>query len=181
MLGIPALDGRKTHTAPLPASIETDDREPTARFGPPFDGVTLRIRVLDEKHVEYVYDHLPDDARLVMCQFNIPQAAIVSGLTVTFDRWPPVTIPVEAGKTNAAARLADANAPKLTIQWPSGDTLALAAPKSCWHGAQDARVWGKPFVGVCLTPSLPRDQAGGDTATFVMIFDITSASVGKSQ
>jgi len=180
VLGIPALDGRNTHAAPLPASIETDGRKLTAAFGPPFSGVTVRMRVLDEKRVEYSYGNLPADARLVMCQFNLPQASIVEGLTVTLDRHPPVAIPVTAGKTNRDVRLADSNAQKLAIQWPSGEVLSVTTPKPCWHGIQDARVWGKPFVGVCLTPSLPRDREEGDSATFVMTFEVTPASAVKT-
>ncbi len=179
VLGIPALDGRNTHAAPLPASIETDGLKLTAGFGPPFAGVTLRMRVLDEKRVEYAYANLPGDVRLVMCQFNIPQASIIEGLTVAFDQRSPVVIPVAAGKTGKDVRLAGANAQKLAIKWPSGDALSVTTPKPCWHGVQDVRVWGKPFVGVCLTPSLTRDHEGGDSATFVMTFDVMPASTMK--
>lgn len=180
VLGIPSLDGRNTHAAALPASIETDGRKLMAEYGAPFLGVTVCMQVLDERRVEYVYDNLPTDVRVIMCQFNIPQASIVPGLAVTFDQHPPVAIPVAAGKTDKEVRLADLTAQKLAIQWPSGDTLSLTTPKPCWHGIQDARVWGKPYVGVCLTPSLARAH-GVSSATFVMTFDVTPAAAVKNQ
>lgn len=169
-LGIPALDGRGTHAPPLSASIVTDGRALDARFGPPFDGVVLHMRILEGDRVEYRYDHLPDDARLVMCQFNIPRELIVPGLAVAFDRGTPREIPATPGKTNAEARLADVNARSLAIRWPSGDGLGLTVPNVCWHGIQDARVWGKKTVAVCLTPALTRDEAGGTRSTLVLAF-----------
>jgi hypothetical protein len=175
-LGIPALDGRNTHAAPIPSSIETDGKELTAKFGPPFDGVTLRVKLLGDGQVQYSYDSLPEDARLVMCQFNIPSDAVVPGLTVTFDQMPPKEIPVEAGKTNDDVRLANANAKKLEIKWPTGEMLYLATPNTCWHGIQDSRVWGKSFVGVCLTPPLKRDTPGDNKSTFTMTFSVTPAT-----
>jgi hypothetical protein len=171
-LGIPALDGRSTHAPPVAGSIVADGRTLSARFGPPFDGVTLAMRVLDDNHVEYTYDHLPDDARLVMCQFNLPRELIVPGLTVSFDQHPPREIPLAPGKTNASARLADVNARKMEIRWPSGEVIALTSPHICWHGIQDSRLWGKDFVGICLTPPLTRNEIDDTTATFVLTFGL---------
>ncbi len=180
-LGIPALDGRNAHAGPIPASIETDGRELTAKFGPPFDGVTLKMKLLADGTVEYCYDFLPDDVRVVMCQFNLPADSIVPGLTVTFDQMQAKKIPAAPGKTNDAVRLASANARSLEIKWPSGETLSLTAANTCWHGIQDSRVWGKNFVGICLTPPLKRDEAGGKKSTFVMTFNLTPAQTRKEQ
>lgn len=131
------------------------------------------MRLLGDDRVEYTYAGLPDDVRLVMCQFNLPRELIVPGLTVVFDQRPPREIPLEPGKTNAAARLADVNARKMEIRWPSGEIIALSSPHTCWHGIQDSRVWGKDFVGICLTPPLKREPPGATTSTFVLAFALT--------
>lgn len=176
-LGIPAIDGRGTHSAVIPSSIKTDGATLTAKFGPPFAGVTLRMRLLGGGRVEYVYALLPKDARLVMCQFDIPAAAITPGVTATFDSGPPVAIPVTPDKAGKKARLAEANARTLVIRWPSGEALTLTGPAACWHGVQDARIWGKGFVGVCLTPPLRRDGDDAARSTFVMTFGIDRAAI----
>lgn len=175
-LGIPALDGRGAHAPVIPSSIQTDGQELTAKFGPPFDGATVHMKVLPDDNVEYTYDSLPEDARLVMCQFNIPNASIEDDLKVTFDQKPPVTIPVEPGKTNDDVRLASLNAHRLEIKWASGESLSLDSPFTCWHGIQDARVWGKGFVGVCLTPPLKRDASQTNRSTFTLSFSFTKGS-----
>lgn len=173
VLGIPALDGRGTHLAPIPSSIKTDGKTLTAQFAAPFEGVGLEIRILEEGRVEYRYSALPEDLKIVMCQFNLPETALGEGLTVSFDGGNPISIPAQPGKTNKDVVLANANASQLSIRWPDGKTLELNTPTKCWHGIQDARVWSKKFVGVCLTPSLKRDSDALDRSTFVLTFKTT--------
>ena len=167
VLGIPALDGRGTHAPVLEASIKTDGRTLTGKYGAPFDGAAVEMKILQEGKVEYRYTSIPSDLRIVMCQFNLPASSIASGVTVRFDGGAPKAIPAEPGKTKEAARLASMNGEKLEIAWPTGEMLGLVSPR-CWHGIQDNRVWGKSFVGVCLTPPVTRD-----TATFVLTFSVT--------
>lgn len=170
VLGIPALDGRNAHAPVDPATVQINGKELTAKFGAPFEGVSCRLKILDGDAVEYSYENLPDDAKLVMCQFNVTPELIEEGLTATFDQKPPVTIPVQPGKTNNDARLASLNAHTVKLEWPSGPSLTLEAPFTCWFGVQDSRVWGKNFVGVCLTPPLKRDS--GPSASFILTFVI---------
>ena len=174
-LGIPALDGKGTHVPAFSASIQTDGKTLTAKYGAPFDGVALTMKVLDGGNVQYQYMSLPKDLHLVMCQFNLPADSIPPGLAVSFDKSAPKTIPAEPGKTNKDANLVSTNAKTVEIKWPAGETLALTSPK-CWHGIQDSRVWGKKFVGICLTPPVARDMKDGDTSTFVMTFAVTPAA-----
>lgn len=173
ILGIPALDGRGTHLPPLASSIRNDGKTLTATFGEPFAGVTLEMKVLAEGKVQYRYAHLPKDLRIVMCQFNIDNSLIIQGLTVSFDDGKMLSIPVEPGKTNKDASLVNVNASKMRLGFATGQTLTLATPKSCWHGIQDSRVWGKKFVGICLTPFLTRDEPEGDVSTFVLSFAVS--------
>ncbi len=170
-LGIPALDGRKTHAPALASTIQTDGKTLTAAYGEPFKGVTLAMKILDGTNVQYRYSALPSDLHIVMCQFNIPASTIVPGLSVSFDHGAPKLIPAAPGKSNKDVTLASTNAKLLTIQWPGGKTLLLTS-LLCWHGIQDARVWAKNFVGVCLTPPVARDVPQGDTSTFVMKFEL---------
>lgn len=170
-LGIPALDGRGVHAPAMTDGIVVSDgRLLTATFGPPFQGVALSMRLLGDGRVEYRYENLPEDAKLVMCQFNLPSAMIPPGLTVVLDDARTKEIPVKPGSAREAVRLLDANAARMILRWPSGESLSLQSERPCWHGVQDSRVWGKDFVGVCLTPSLRRDRPGGTTSTFTLAF-----------
>lgn len=175
-LGLPALDGRGVHAPVILSSIRTDGKELTAKFGAPFEGATVHLKILPDNNVGYTYESLPEDARLVMCQFNIPNASIKDDLSVVFDQKPPVVLPVQPGKTNDDVRLASVNARHLEIKWSSGESLALDSPTICWHGIQDARVWGKGFVGVCLTPPLKRDTPQGTKSTVILSFAINKSS-----
>lgn len=177
-LGIPALDGRKTHAPALSASIQTDGKTLTAKYGAPFEGVALTMKILDGGNVQYRYTGLPEDLHIVMCQFNLPTTSIVPGLTVSFDHSPPKEIPAEPGKTNHDVNLVSTNAQTLEIDWPTGEALLLTSPK-CWHGIQDSRVWGKKFIGICLTPPVKRDAPGGDTSTLVMTFGLKPPTASK--
>ncbi|MDR0534461.1 MAG: hypothetical protein LBH01_10960 [Verrucomicrobiales bacterium] len=172
-LGIPALDGRGTHLPPLASSIKNDGRTLTAAFGEPFAGVSLEMKILAGGKVQYRYANLPKDLRIVMCQFNIDNSLISQGVAVSFDGGKALAIPVEPGKTNKDASLANVNASKMELGFPSGETLTMITPKPCWHGIQDSRVWGKKFVGICLTPFLTRDQPEGDVSTFVLEFTVS--------
>jgi len=179
-LGIPALDGRGAHAAADPATIQTDGRELTAHFRAPFEDVALRMRLLDGDQVEYTYSALPADVRLVMCQFNLPDTSIEDGLSVTFDGARSFAIPAEPGKTNDDARIASLNAKGVEISWADGALLSLRSPFTCWYGIQDSRVWGKSFVGVCLTPPLKRDPQAPGRSTFVLSFAIGQPGTGAS-
>ena len=170
MLGIPFLDGRKTHLGPVPGSVRTDGRTLTAEFGAPFEGVRLAMRVLDGGRVELVYDKLPADLKMVMTQFTLTQEMADAGVSVSFDGWKTVKIPAEPGRTNEEVRLLDINASRAELRWADGAVLALTVPGKCWFGIQDQRVWGKNSIGVCLTPALKRDAAGGETATLLFTF-----------
>lgn len=171
-LGIPAMDGRNTHAGVDASTLKIDGKELSARYRAPFGQVTVRMRILPENAVEYTFESLPEDARLAMCQFNIPSAVIEEGLTVIFDERTPTLIPPQAGKTNAEVRLASLNAHRVEIAWADGTSLQLEAPFACWFGIQDSRIWGKDFVGVCLTPPLKRDAIHEDKTVFVLKFGV---------
>ncbi len=173
-LGIPALDGRGTHLAPIPSRTQTDGKTLTAVYGPPFDGVTLAAKILAGGQVEYTFEHLPADLHLAMCGFNLPVESLVPGATVTFDGGTPMTIPAVAGKTNQEVMLASLHVRKVEIKWPSGASLNLTTSATCWFGIQDARVWFKKYISVCLTPSLQRDVPDGEKATLVMTLGVVS-------
>jgi len=175
VLGIPALDGRNAHAAILADSVQIDGNRLTGRFGEPFDGVTLEMRLLGDGRVEYVYDSLPPDVKLVMCQFNLHNEVILDDVTVRLDQSAAVPIPVTPGKTNDDVRLLSKNGQKVVIDWPGGASLQLTSPSTCWFGVQDSRVWGKDFVGVCLTPPLKRDTPEGTRSTFVLTFGVYPA------
>jgi len=176
-LGIPALDGRGTHLAPIPSRTQTDGKTLTAIYGPPFDDVTLAAKILAGGQVEYTFDHLPPDLHLAMCGFNLPVESLVPETTVTFDGGTPKTIPAVAGKTNEEVILASLHARKVEIKWPSGASLNLTASGTCWFGLQDARVWAKKYINVCLTPPLRRDVPGGEKSTFVLSLSVVPPPV----
>jgi hypothetical protein len=177
ILGIPAVDARGTHAPVRAESVTTDGATLTAAYRPPFKDVTLTMRMLEDQRVEYKYNNLPRDARIVMCQFNIPQGFIVPGLTATFDGNRSIQLPSSPGKTNGSVRLLDVNASRMDLSWPTGECLTLISPTPCWHGVQDSRVWGKNFIGVCLTPPLVRNKSDENAATFVLTFRINSKTI----
>ena len=181
-LGIPALDGRGTHLHPISESVKTDGKTLTAKFGHPFEGVGMTMKLLDGNKVEYTYTALPKDLHVVMSGVNVPVDVLVPGLTVTFDSAPPITIPGQPGNDNTKANIAQANAQKFEIKWPTGEALTVTSPSVCWHAIQDARVWGFKYISVVQVTPVTRTPPGSETSTFMMtfVFAVPSATVAPA-